>query len=304
MMGLNNLINVSVVVASYNPNLDKLLKTINSIIIQQNITFQIIITDDGSKNDYFFELEQFFNNIKFKNFILIKNKINMGTVKNIKKALDICDGTYTKLISPGDCLYDKYTLYRWVTYYMSENEVKFVRHKAWPQNTFVYKDTFIDNSKIINNYLLFNDTIHGATLIGKTLIYKKYFEMGIDIIKYAEDCLYRLMVFDGVSIKFFPYNVIFYEYGSGISTRPDKKWQSILKKDIQATDKIILELSKNNSFIRNFNLVITSRDNPLFLNKIKSYIFVHGLFIEKCKNKFFKRYTKVNIPDNLVSILK
>lgn len=44
---------VSVVVASYNPQIEKLLFTIKSIVNQKNVDIQIVITDDGSFENIF-----------------------------------------------------------------------------------------------------------------------------------------------------------------------------------------------------------------------------------------------------------
>ena len=42
------MIDVSVIVVMYNPVLDKLYKTLDSIICQKGVSFEIILCDDGS----------------------------------------------------------------------------------------------------------------------------------------------------------------------------------------------------------------------------------------------------------------
>ena len=50
---MKNKYDVSIIVATYNPDLNKLMSTLLSIIIQKGIKFEIIVTDDGSQKDYF-----------------------------------------------------------------------------------------------------------------------------------------------------------------------------------------------------------------------------------------------------------
>ena len=42
---------ISVVVLTYNPDLNDLKKTLRSIMLQDGVDFEIVIADDGSKNN-------------------------------------------------------------------------------------------------------------------------------------------------------------------------------------------------------------------------------------------------------------
>ena len=48
---------VSVIVLTYNPDREKLFATLNSIIIQENIDIEIIVSDDGSMHTYFSDIK-------------------------------------------------------------------------------------------------------------------------------------------------------------------------------------------------------------------------------------------------------
>ena len=52
--------NVAVVICTYNPTWEKLKQTLNSCIIQQGLKVQIIVTDDGSNNNYFDKTVMYF----------------------------------------------------------------------------------------------------------------------------------------------------------------------------------------------------------------------------------------------------
>ena len=41
---------VSVLVITYNPKKEKLMQTLNSILLQKGIKFEIVIADDGKNN--------------------------------------------------------------------------------------------------------------------------------------------------------------------------------------------------------------------------------------------------------------
>ena len=50
---------VSVIVLTYNPLKQKLIATLKTKNSQKNVDIQVIISDDGSKENYFEEAKQF-----------------------------------------------------------------------------------------------------------------------------------------------------------------------------------------------------------------------------------------------------
>lgn len=105
---------VSVICLAYNADINKLLTTLKSIIYQENCNFEVIVADDGSKNNYRELIEKYFRKNNFVNYKLVLNtKLNTknhGTVENLISGLDVASGKYVKQISPGDYLFDQYTL--------------------------------------------------------------------------------------------------------------------------------------------------------------------------------------------------
>jgi len=98
---------MSVLVLQYNASVIEVQKTIQSILRQQNIEFEIVVADDGSKENHFTQLEDYFKARGFSHYTLVNNPHNGGTVKNILSGVKMCNGKYVKCISPGDYLYDE-----------------------------------------------------------------------------------------------------------------------------------------------------------------------------------------------------
>ena len=64
---------VSVILLMYNPNFFKVKKTIESILQQENIDFELIIADDASENNLFTEISELLKKYEFNDFIFINN---------------------------------------------------------------------------------------------------------------------------------------------------------------------------------------------------------------------------------------
>ena len=64
----SNGVTVSVLVVTYNPQYSKLINTVESILLQKNVRLEIIISDDGSQNNYFEQLEEFFKEHSFSEY--------------------------------------------------------------------------------------------------------------------------------------------------------------------------------------------------------------------------------------------
>lgn len=249
---------ISVIVVTYNPSLNKLFDTLESILFQENIKFQIIIADDGSEKNYFEEIRNFFDNRKFKDYILIGNKVNQGTVLNYYSGLKCAIGKYIKGISPGDRLYAADTLRKWIDYLqkaggewsfseavyyqLNDNgEVQPVSVMAHPNDLTPYKKN--NNNKIRWNYVVFSDMALGASILGTKAVQISYIEKIIYRIVYAEDNIWRLMMFDGIVGVYYSEFTILYEYGSGISTSCNDVWGLKLNKDWNAANKIMFNKS-------------------------------------------------------------
>lgn len=258
---------VTAVIASYNPDLIKLKRTIISIAAQKDVSVQIILTDDGSANNYFLEAEAFLKSLSFTHYKFISSESNQGTVKNIYKALPFIEGEYVKTISPGDYLYQANTLSRWysftkqsnaylsfgdaIYYFEDQGKLKYDRVPTHPMDMDVYSENQ-DPERIRNRYIIASDITLGAALLCKTDLVREYMDQIVGKVTYAEDNIYRIMHADGIAQQYCGFPVVWYESNSGISTGKSKKWTRRLQDDWRATDQIIIEKKPTDHLERRF----------------------------------------------------
>lgn len=237
----------SVIIATYNPDLKKLYRTIRSIVFQEGVEHEIIITDDGSSMDFCQQIEDYFRVLEYQSYRILRHDKNVGTVNNVYDAIRYAKFENIKLISPGDYFYQNNSLHAWLAYmsrmnsdicfakiipYFENDKGQFCIDNQFrkPNNDTVYCKKYNQRSFLVNMGLISNTPV-GASYLGKKELYLNYLPKIIDIVKYAEDFIYRLMLLDGIKIDYFQQYGIWYEVGSGISTSKQMEWGKRLKKD-------------------------------------------------------------------------
>lgn len=234
----------SVVVVQYNPIWGKLKRTLDSIIGQKDCEFEIIVADDGSKDNLSQQLKEYFDRHEFKDYQLVMNETNGGTVKNVISGLEASKGKYVRAIAPGDLLYSKDTLSHIVAF-MEQHQAKemfgkmaFYEYdhqgiKLLPKQVIFDVTPYQKHEKkrIKQHLLLLGDNISGASYTWERDYYLECLRRIEGSVIYLEDCASLCTVYDGYSIHFMDEYVTWYEYGSGISTSKSNKWTDILAKD-------------------------------------------------------------------------
>lgn len=296
---------VSIVIAQYNPNFSSVIKTIKSVIKQKKIKMEVIIADDGSKIDYFCEIEEYFINHNFRDYKFSKCENNFGTCININKAVDIANGEYIKLISPGDYLYDENTLSDWysfckknsvlisygsaVYYHIIDGKMKvFEKRSTQPTLNYLYRlgnNNF--SGKIIDNIVLC-DCILGASYFCERKILKEYLSEICGKIKFCEDFSYRLMLLDGQQIVWYNRPVIYYSYGDGISSKSDKNGNPLLRSDEIAFDMVISKRKMNTEISRRVQKYCRNK----YANRVKSRLLSFIYFPEALLYRIIRLYLK------------
>ena len=291
---------VTVIVLTYHSTFSKLRQTLLSLIFQENVSMQIIVADDGSPENHREEMIELFAQYGFSDYKLVLNRQNQGTILNLVSGLEKADGIYTKCISPGDFLISGDTLCNWVRF-MRENALdwsfsEIVNYSldgdretvsseiAMPVYIKPYLDG--DRSTMRWNYVVLDDAAPGCAFMGKTQLKKRYAEeLASAGNKYAEDLIFRMMMFDGVCGGFYPAATVFYEYGTGISTGKNKTWASRIFGEYLRMNELLAQRPNPDAFQRKM-LKYTKRKTSAF-----AMIFVPGklrrfLKLHLCPRRF------------------
>ena len=253
---MKNMPRVTVCILTYNPNYEELLETLRSVALQDYPGLQIVVSDDGSTNTYFDEAKQYLDSIGFSDYVFLAAMENQGTVRNVYKAVQAADGDYIKTISPGDSFIDNTILRRWVAH-LQENgrewsfgeAVYYVRQPdgtasicqkaAHPQLLKVYQKR--KDSACRWNYTVLDDIAMGAAILCRRERLLEYVQKIAGHVIYAEDNVYRMMMFDGIVGSYVPESTILYECAGGISSSGKVIWTKRLRDDWEEADRIMLE---------------------------------------------------------------
>lgn len=95
---------VTCIILSYN-NIEFIYEAINSVLLQDYMNIELIISDDGSTNFNVDEIKNYVNKNKGKNIeklIVNKNIVNIGTVKNFNNAIKKSTGKYIFPLAADD----------------------------------------------------------------------------------------------------------------------------------------------------------------------------------------------------------
>lgn len=289
---------VSVVVCSYNPRKEAMMFTLESIIAQEDICLEIIIADDGSEENLYKEIEQYFDSKNFTHWTMICSEKNYGTVHNLYTGLNVSKGQYIKSISPGDALNGKSILRQWVdynrsnkyqwsfsdaTYYIGNpSEKKYVRVHAHPNNIKPYLNK--DKEACRWNYTVLHDNALGAALISERQLMIEYIEKILNRVIYAEDLIWQMMMFDDIVGGYFSKSAILYEYGTGISTNGSDIWRERIAKDWKSAKLLMLEHEENDELQKSIIKAWELNSSGCYLKKLlikgklKNYIMRKVLY--------------------------
>ena len=237
----------SILVVTYNPIWEKLRLTLDAIINQTFTDYELLIVDDGSKNNLENEISLYMQKSCVKNFVHIKNSVNQGTVKNIISGLERCKGKYVKSFGPGDYFANNNSL-ETIFSYMEKNsldacwglvksyintpegERQFV-YRAHPLDIDAYRKYNVD--RIRENLIYYSDSAHGASMVFTTQKWLKYLKMIEGYVRYAEDLSQILMAIEEEPIHLLDEEIICYEVGEGISTAKNSAFMKLLETDVQ-----------------------------------------------------------------------
>ncbi len=315
--------NVSVIIAVYNPMWEKYERTIMSVLKQKNVQLEIIICDDGSKDDCFTKVCEMMQLHSFASYTFVKNKENVGTVKNLFRGIETAKGEYVYCISPGDYFYDEDTLSRLYSfsveknapvvfgdaiYYHENNHKVFLSKRKYdlPFHVNIF-DERKQNMKTFVSFMLCGNFILGATFFRRRDIALKYMRKIIDVCKYVEDSsttAYALA--DGVHHYHFNQYVVWYEDDSGISNSKSDKWKELLDRDLMAFyDLLRIDFIEQKKV---YNIVHTKflnkkLDKLLYLAKIDFGVILQWICISIRKKWCPRQIHQHQINDKMIHCL-
>ncbi|KTE93842.1 hypothetical protein AT727_02485 [Desulfitobacterium hafniense] len=118
---------ISVIVLSYN-NLPLLTEALDSVMMQDYSDWELILSDDGSNDFCLSKVEKYIKDNVSKNckrVVVYTNEHNLGTVKNLNKAISYSQGSYIVPIAADDVFYDSSVLSRFAEIF-AQNMNKFI----------------------------------------------------------------------------------------------------------------------------------------------------------------------------------
>lgn len=259
-------IKVTFLIASYHASFEKLKRSALSGIIQEGISLEIIVCDDGSDDPHFVELRALFLEHGFTNYVLLGAEKNAGTVKNVLKASDHAHGHYLVAVGAGDYFCHKTVLRDWyqdcithdapisfgdiINFRTKNGQDEVLSVPRIPHCLFLYQKTRRHLNTERYAYLLCYDHICGASWMVRTDLFFSYTKLLDDRVIYANDNCFRLMIHDGYSFRYYPKEVMNYEYGDGVSTSSSSTWSTRIQKDMRETDRVLCEMEPKDAFSR------------------------------------------------------
>ena len=240
------MVDFSVVLLTFNSSKEQIEKTLFSIVNQKDVSVEILVCDDASRENHFDFIEDYLlgKGVSKEHVVLLGSEKNRGTVRNILKGLRKVNAKYAKLIGAGDLLYHEYTL-RDVRAFMEKHQSNVCfgllhgyrdkdgqlefREQCSPRDIEAYRQR--DISRIQRNLMLCEDWVSGASIFAAKEYYLKYISMLEDRVLYCEDWATGLSALDNIYPDFYDDYVVWYEVGDGISTSANSKFKQLIKKD-------------------------------------------------------------------------
>lgn len=255
---------ISVLVLSYNSDIDKLYLTLKSIIKQKIDDFEIVVSDDGSKDNHEQELAEYFKQNDFSNYKLVMNEQNRGTVQNILSGLKACEGEYVKPISSGDCLYAEDTLTRLYDFMkadsldychglirgyhrLEDGSIQYIPY-SHPFDIEAYRKRDMD--KITRNLVLYSDNTCGAGICYEKKFFIHYMNLISEVVKYEEDIFQVVAAVENRKVALFDDYIVWYEIGLGVSTNKKSKIYDLLAKDVDGLYRKLYDWHPENKYVK------------------------------------------------------
>lgn len=306
-----NICKMTVLIVTYNSKLEKLILTLESVLQQKFEDYEIVIADDASKEKCFKQLKKYFEYRQFRNYKLVSQEENLGTVKNLIHGLELVNGKYVKFISAGDTLYDESTLQKIYDFMEEEqSECCFGLMQGYRrQQNAMEKISFPHpfdieayrkkkSKRIERNLVVYSDNVCGASLCYEKNFAIEYMNKISDCVVYEEDIFQVLSTLEGRPITFLDDYVVWYEYGEGVSTSGQSKFQEALAKDTELFyEKIYQNYPKNRYIRKRHGLIKFYRIRNLYFRTVLRF-FVNPHLVCYLTSALLQKVTKKHEKPN------
>ena len=257
------MIDFSVIVLCYNCEDNALAHTLNSIICQEEVDFEVILADDASSNACLSFGEKLLQDKEFSKYKVLSHPVNVGTVQNIYDAMEMAEGRYVKCIGAGDLLFSTTTLkdikrfmdkescamcYGRMQAYRYNQEA--IEYLDYPVPSDIYAHIKGDKKRIKKNIVENHGWIPGASMFYDTPKFKEYLKEIIGVVRYCEDLLQVSLLMEDEKLSYYPYGAMYYELGTGISTNKESGSYKRIKKDHQDFFEAMGERYKGDKYIK------------------------------------------------------
>jgi glycosyltransferase involved in cell wall biosynthesis len=164
---MEKMIKVSVLMAVYNTEFSMIKRAIDSVLRQDFQNFELIIIDDGSKNDIQNKILTYAKN--YENKITYLRHANCGQAQSINKAVLLSRGEYITIIDSDD-------EYKYNHLTSCLKEIQFSDLIASTTDTIVETedDYYVADKFDLNQMIHVDDCILFATLFGKKEVFKNF----------------------------------------------------------------------------------------------------------------------------------
>ena len=294
----------SVLLVTYNSEWKDIKRTLDSIINQEFDSFELIISDDGSKDNKFAQIKKYMADNNFDDYKLIEHKENQGTVKNLISGLENCSGKYVRDFGPGDMFYTRNALREIYDFmerkqcdscfcrlqgFTEENGNLLKKNYVHPFNINVYKNK--NEKLILKNLILYSDNVSGASTSYKTKYYLENLKIISEYVTYEEDIFQVYAALNGSYFEFLDKCLIWYEVSEGISTKKDSPFKKKLALDVENFFKFITIKFNDNIYVKK-------------RNKLSKLYKIENLYLRTIIRFFYDPYAIVYLLKHYISIVK
>ncbi|MBE5926104.1 MAG: glycosyltransferase [Lachnospiraceae bacterium] len=263
---MKNKYKFSIIILTYNTPFEKTKRSLDSIINQDFKDYELVISDDGSKEVHFEEIEEYLVKNNINRYRLIRNTQNVGTVRHFYNILCEAKGKYIKALGGGDCLYGNDAISRMYKflednkcslafgrikkYIVKNDEMKSRGDFKVPKRINLYKRKHYKLYSMFN-VLICHDLISGVAMFGKRSTFIYYISKLLGTSKYVEDIFQIFTFAENEKFYFFDDHIVNYEFGEGISTSSGRNpFKKKLRNDIDRSVELAGSMYKSKILYR------------------------------------------------------